>query len=1111
MNNILSKSKRIKALQKYVGGLALLGCVGSAEAVEALSTKGNKILAGGTEASFAGMSLYWGNNSYGGNQYWTPGAVATLKKDWKANIVRITVPFDDHDWSNNAAPFIKQKRLPDGYMERPDEHLQKIKMIVDAAVANDMYVMIDAHGHHINYNRSEVVAFFKLMAQQYGHIPNVIYEPFNEPLGIPWNSGLKDFHTEVVSAIRAIDPDNLIVLGTDMWSQHVEDASKNPVSGINIAYTLHFYAATHKDELRGAAQRAINNGIPLFVTEWGSVSADGKGAVDRAETMKWVDFMKANKISHTNWSLTALNEGSAALKSGANVNGGWSNDQLTASGALAKEIISGWPQMNGGSSSSTSVSSASNSTSSSSGSTFSMAVQAESFNSMSGVQTESTTDVGSGLNVGWLDAGDWMTYPVNLPAAGKYKVSYRVASLNGGGLLQLEQSGGTPVYGSVNISGTGGWQTWVTVDHIVTLPAGQQTLGLAVKAGGFNINWFKIESVATQSSSSSIPISSAPSTSSSVATSSSAQSSEVGGSCTQVITSDWGTGYTAAIRFTNKGSSAVNGWTIGWQYSDGTKVKDSWNASVTGTNPYSATNLSWNGVVQPGQTVEFGFNADKGSAIASSPVFSGACKGSNGSSSVASSVLSSAKSSVVVSSQSSASSVSSKISSASSVVSQSSVASSVASSATSSASSVPKGVRMDNPFVGAKWYVNQDWAQNAIAFGGAAGAKIATNNTAVWMDRIAAISPADPKVLGLRAHLDAALNQGANLFQVVIYDLPNRDCFALASNGELKMKENGFNRYKNEYITPIAAILADPKYASIRIVAIIEPDSLPNLVSNLADPDCAEANGPGGYVDGIKFTLNTFQPITNVYSYLDIAHSGWLGWDEGFGKATKLISDTIKGTVHGVNSVAGFVSNTSGYTPLREPFLDSLSSSPLPGSNGSKQVREAKFYSWNKHFSEISYVTAFRQEMITLGFPSSIGMLIDTSRNGWGGAKRPKALSTNTADVDTFVNQSRVDLRSHRGMWCNQSGGIGERPTVAPEPGIDAYVWVKPPGESDGVASDIKDPNDPAKGFDQFCNPVFIEPSANVPTGALPNAPHAGQWFTDGFNVLLQNANPAIQ
>jgi cellulose 1,4-beta-cellobiosidase len=393
------------------------------------------------------------------------------------------------------------------------------------------------------------------------------------------------------------------------------------------------------------------------------------------------------------------------------------------------------------------------------------------------------------------------------------------------------------------------------------------------------------------------------------------------------------------------------------------------------------------------------------------------------------------------------------------------------------------------------------------------GSKIAKYNTAVWMDRIGAIAPTDGSY-GLRDHLDAALAQNANLIQVVVYDLPNRDCHALASNGELTQNAAGSARYRTEYVDAIAAIFSDAKYKSLRIVAIIEPDSLPNLVTNMTDPDCAIASqGPDGYVPNTQYTLNKLYPITNVYSYVDIGHSGWLGWEAtNMTDAVALIGNAIKGTTAGVNSIAGFVSNTANTTPLSEPFLDAFQNTGLPGNNGT-QVRSAKFYEWNQHFGEISFVKAWRTKMIAAGFPPTIGMLIDTGRNGWGGTARPTALSTST-DLETFVNTSRIDLRTHRGNWCNQYSGIGERPQVINADGIDAYVWVKPPGESDGAASLALsyDPQDPAKGFDRMCDPTYnrSETSGTTGSGAMPDAPVAGRWFKAGFLQLLKDAYPAL-
>lgn len=126
----------------------------------------------------------------------------------------------------------------------------------------------------------------------------------------------------------------------------------------------------------------------------------------------------------------------------------------------------------------------------------SITLQAEDYSFMSGVQVENTSDNGGGMNVGWLDAGDWLAYHgVNIPTSGQYTITYRVASQSGGGSLQLEQAGGGVVYGNLNVPSTGGWQNWVDVSHTVTLNAGVQDFGLGITSGGFNINWIKVEAI----------------------------------------------------------------------------------------------------------------------------------------------------------------------------------------------------------------------------------------------------------------------------------------------------------------------------------------------------------------------------------------------------------------------------------------------------------------------------------------------------------------------------------------------------------------------------------------------------------------------------------------
>lgn len=422
---------------------------------------------------------------------------------------------------------------------------------------------------------------------------------------------------------------------------------------------------------------------------------------------------------------------------------------------------------------------------------------------------------------------------------------------------------------------------------------------------------------------------------------------------------------------------------------------------------------------------------------------------------------------------------------------------------------------VDNPFVGATAYVNPDYAKEvnaSIAKVSDASLKakmetIKSYPTSVWLDRIDAIGGGANNAgrLSLEAHLDTALAQKKGNTPItasfVIYDLPGRDCHALASNGELPLTPAGLERYKTEYIDVIADIFANPKYQDIRIVNVIEPDSLPNLVTNLSDTRCAQASSTGIYEAGVKYALNKLHAIPNVYNYLDIGHSGWLGWDNNRTATISLYTKVVQGTTAGLASVDGFVTNTANTTPLNEPNL------PNPDLNvGGQPIKSSKFYEWNPYFDETDFTGALYSGFVGAGWPSSIGFLIDTGRNGWGGPNRPTAAIGN--DINTYVNSGRVDRRDHRGNWCNASGaGLGVAPTSAPGAHLDAYVWVKPPGESDGSSSLI--PNNEGKGFDRMCDPTFTT-ADGVLTGALPNAPISGAWFHDQFVMLINNAYPAV-
>jgi cellulose 1,4-beta-cellobiosidase len=416
--------------------------------------------------------------------------------------------------------------------------------------------------------------------------------------------------------------------------------------------------------------------------------------------------------------------------------------------------------------------------------------------------------------------------------------------------------------------------------------------------------------------------------------------------------------------------------------------------------------------------------------------------------------------------------------------------------------------RVDNPYSGATGYNNPQWRANAAASGGSA---ISMLSTGVWMDRISSIAGNNSPTtgsMGLADHLDEALAQDAAngsmplVIQVVIYNLPGRDCSALASNGELG--PNDLPRYRTEYIDVIAEILRRPAYANLRIVLIIEIDSLPNLVTNRTNrptgtAQCDTMFANGGYVNGVGYALATFGAIPNVYNYVDAGHHGWLGWPDNFNPSVDIMMTAATAAGSTPANVHGFITNTANTSALTEPFIQV-----------NDQTRQSRWIDFNTFNDELTYAQAFRNRAVEVGFSPTIGMLIDTSRNGWGGPNRPTAAST-LSDLNQRIDASRIDRRIHKGNWCNPSGaGLGERPRAAPATGIDAYVWIKPPGESDGSSTLI--PNDEGKGFDRMCDPTYggNARNNNNATGALPNAPLSGHWFPAQFQQLLQNAFPPL-
>jgi endoglucanase len=289
-----------------------------------LRTAGNRIVSEhGEPVALSGMSFFW---SQWRGEFYTAETVDWLVKDWKITLARAALGVHDG---------------PVGYQQQPAAEKAKIKRVIDAAIANDIYVLIDWHDHHAQNHVEDAVAFFSEMATTYGSTPHVIYEIYNEPRKVSWSGVIKPYAEKVIAAIRAHDPDNLIIVGTPKWSQRVDQAAADPLGDSNVAYTLHFYAGTHKAELRAIAQTALDAGLPLMVTEWGTMDLTGDGKIDPTSVAQWMAFMKANHLSHASWAVSNKDETAAILKPHVTKLSGWTDDDLTPNGRLLRTLLRG--------------------------------------------------------------------------------------------------------------------------------------------------------------------------------------------------------------------------------------------------------------------------------------------------------------------------------------------------------------------------------------------------------------------------------------------------------------------------------------------------------------------------------------------------------------------------------------------------------------------------------------------------------------------------------------------------------------------------------------------------------------------------------------------------
>ena len=260
--------------------------------------------------------------SFGWHNWWprfyNENTVSWLKEDWKCSVLRAAIGVE-----------------PDGaYLSNPTLAFNCLYAVVDAAIKNDMYVIVDWHAGSILLNDAE--GFFQAVATKYKDCPNIIYEIYNEPSSDSWSS-VKAYAIEVIKTIRAIAPKNIILVGSPEWDQRVDLPAADPIQGYdNLMYTLHFYAATHGQWLRDRATAALQKGLPIFVSECGGMEASGDGAISTTEWQSWLQWMSSNNISWDAWCIADKNESCSMIQNTSSPISGWADSDLKEWGQIVR-------------------------------------------------------------------------------------------------------------------------------------------------------------------------------------------------------------------------------------------------------------------------------------------------------------------------------------------------------------------------------------------------------------------------------------------------------------------------------------------------------------------------------------------------------------------------------------------------------------------------------------------------------------------------------------------------------------------------------------------------------------------------------------------------------
>jgi endoglucanase len=362
--------------------------------------------------------------------------------------------------------------------------------ISDALVQNDLW-------NRTVYQNITVRLWEKIVTRYINNNTVAFWDLINEPNNVPGGGqAIHALTNRLINAVRALGDTHLIMVEGNGWGNNYDYLEPYTLTNqSNLVYNAHRYWIPEGDDyIRDANPNQINRLINLteFRTRHNVPVWVGETGENSDEWLRQnVDKLNAAGIGWAHW--TYKRTSSAANAALRRINPPYLTDGVSSMSSVLSNIKFANTIVNTGPLAAADPRRGSGCTGSYSN--VPGTLQAESFCQMSGVQTETTTDAGGGQNVGYLDANDWMGYRINVPATGTYTVSYRVASPGGGGSIRLERLGGGAVFGSISVPATGGWQTWTTISQNVTLQAGQQDIGVAIAAGGFNLNWIGFASI----------------------------------------------------------------------------------------------------------------------------------------------------------------------------------------------------------------------------------------------------------------------------------------------------------------------------------------------------------------------------------------------------------------------------------------------------------------------------------------------------------------------------------------------------------------------------------------------------------------------------------------